>query len=287
MQPSRSDLADLSHFLVIAKHRSFRRAALELGVSASALSHALKGLEARLGVRLLNRTNRSVTPTAAGEELCAAICAPFEAIGSAVEALNRYCGGPARRWPSPATCRCRDRSKRRSRASSTCSAGSTSPFTAGVENQAAPLAEIALDEWDRILDINLRGTFICMRQEIAQMLRQGSGVVVNTSSGAGIRGVAGGSAYAASKHAIIGLTRSAALDYAKLNIRVNAVLPGNIATPMMDRFTGGDLQKAIELEPVGRLGRPEEIAEAVLWMSPDLGAFVTGASISVDGGWSL
>ncbi len=158
---------------------------------------------------------------------------------------------------------------------------------AGVENRAAPLAEIALDEWDRILDINLRGTFICMRHEIAQMLRQGSGVVVNTSSGAGIRGVAGGSAYAASKHAIIGLTKSAALDYAKLNIRVNAVLPGNIATPMMDRFTGGDLQKAIELEPVGRLGRPEEIAEAVLWMSSDLGAFVTGASISVDGGWSF
>ena len=97
MQPSRSDLADLSHFLVIAKHRSFRRAGLELGVSASALSHALKGLEARLGVRLLNRTNRSVTPTAAGEELCAAIGAPFEAIGSAVEALNRHRAGPAGR----------------------------------------------------------------------------------------------------------------------------------------------------------------------------------------------
>ena len=158
---------------------------------------------------------------------------------------------------------------------------------AGVENQPTPLAEIGLDEWDRILDINLRGTFICMRHEIAQMLRQGSGVVVNTASGAGIRGVAGGSAYAASKHAIIGLTRSAALDYAKLNIRVNAVLPGNIETPMMDRFTGGDIRKAIELEPVGRLGRPEEIAEAVLWMSSDLGAFVTGAAISVDGGWSL
>ncbi|MGI4951740.1 MAG: SDR family NAD(P)-dependent oxidoreductase [Janthinobacterium lividum] len=158
---------------------------------------------------------------------------------------------------------------------------------AGVENKAAPVADIELDEWDRILDINLRGTFVCMKHEIAQMLRQGSGVVVNTSSGAGIRGVAGGSAYAASKHAIIGLTKSAALDYAKSNIRVNAVLPGNIETPMMDRFTGGDIQKAIDLEPVGRLGKPEEIAEAVLWMSSDLGAFVTGAAISVDGGWSL
>ncbi|GJE19088.1 glucose 1-dehydrogenase [Methylobacterium marchantiae] len=158
---------------------------------------------------------------------------------------------------------------------------------AGVENKAAPLAEIGLDEWDRILDINLRGTFLCMKHEIAQMLRQGGGVVVNTSSGAGIRGVAGGASYAASKHAIIGLTKSAALDYATSNIRVNAVLPGNIETPMMDRFTGGDIQKAIDLEPVGRLGRPEEIAEAVLWMSSDLGAFVTGAAISVDGGWSL
>lgn len=158
---------------------------------------------------------------------------------------------------------------------------------AGVENKAAPVHEIALDEWDRILGINLRGTFVCMKHQIAQMLRQGGGVVVNTSSGAGIRGVAGGASYAASKHALIGLTKSAALDYAKAGIRVNAVLPGNIETPMMDRFTGGDIQKAIDLEPVGRLGKPEEIAEAVLWMCSDLGAFVTGASISVDGGWSL
>jgi NAD(P)-dependent dehydrogenase (short-subunit alcohol dehydrogenase family) len=158
---------------------------------------------------------------------------------------------------------------------------------AGVENKATPLHEIELEEWDRILSINLRGTFVCMKHEIAQMVRQGSGVVVNTSSGAGIRGVAGGASYAASKHAMIGMTKSAALDYAKQNIRVNCVLPGNIATPMMDRFTAGDIQKAIDLEPVGRLGKPEEIAEAVLWMCSDLGGFVTGASIVVDGGWSL
>ena len=144
---------------------------------------------------------------------------------------------------------------------------------AGVENKAAP--------------VNLRGTFVCMKHELAQMVRQGSGVIVNTSSGAGVRGVAGGASYAASKHAIIGLTKSAALDYAKQNIRVNAILPGNIETPMMDRFTNGDIQKAIDLEPVGRLGKPEEIADAVLWMSADLGGFVTGAAISVDGGWSL
>ena len=158
---------------------------------------------------------------------------------------------------------------------------------AGVENEAAPLHEIPLAAWDRILDVNLRGTFLCMKHEIAQMLRQGGGAVVNTSSGAGICGVAGGASYAASKHAIIGMTKSAALDYAKRNIRVNAVLPGNIATPMMDRFTGGDIQKAIDLEPVGRLGRPEEIAEAVLWMASDLGGFVTGSAVVVDGGWSL
>lgn len=158
---------------------------------------------------------------------------------------------------------------------------------AGVENKATPVHDIDLAEWDRILDINLRGTFVCMKHELAQMVRQGGGVIVNTSSGAGIRGVAGGASYAASKHAIIGLTKSAALDYAKQNIRVNAILPGNIETPMMDRFTNGDIQKAIDLEPVGRLGKPEEIADAVLWMSADLGAFVTGAAISVDGGWSL
>lgn len=158
---------------------------------------------------------------------------------------------------------------------------------AGVENRATPVHEIELDEWDRILGINLRGTFLCMKYELAQMVRQGGGVVVNTSSGAGIRGVAGGAAYAASKHAIIGLTRSAALDYARKNIRVNAILPGNIETPMMDRFTGGDVQKAIDLEPVGRLGKPEEIAEAVLWMCSDLGGFVTGAATVIDGGWSL
>ena len=158
---------------------------------------------------------------------------------------------------------------------------------AGVENKATPLHEIELQEWDRILNINLRGTFVCMKHEIAQMVRQGGGVVVNTSSGAGIRGVAGGAAYAASKHAMIGMTKSAALDYAKQNIRVNAILPGNIATSMMDRFTEGDIQKAIDLEPVGRLGKPEEIAEAVLWMCSDLGSFVTGSSVVVDGGWSL
>ncbi len=158
---------------------------------------------------------------------------------------------------------------------------------AGLENKGAPVAEIELEEWDRILDINLRGTFVSMKHELAQMGRQGGGVVVNTASGAGNRGIAGGAAYGDFKGAIIGLTKSAALNCVASNIRMNAVLPGNIETPMMDRFTAGDIRKAIDFEPVGRLGKPEEIADAVPWMSADLGALITGASISVDGGWSL
>ncbi|HMJ08172.1 MAG TPA: SDR family NAD(P)-dependent oxidoreductase, partial [Pyrinomonadaceae bacterium] len=125
---------------------------------------------------------------------------------------------------------------------------------AGVEQRNAAIADFGEDEWDRIHDINLRGVFLCMKYEIPLLLKQGSGAIVNTSSGAGVIGIKGGAAYAASKHGLIGLTKSAALDYAGSNIRINVVAPGYIATPMMDRFTGGTDEgwaKITAEEPIG------------------------------------
>ena len=126
-----------------------------------------------------------------------------------------------------------------------------------------------------------------MKHQIPLMLKGGGGVIVNTASGAGVKGIAGQAAYCATKFGIIGLTKAAALDYADKGIRVNAVSPGIIATPMMDRFSGGTeegQQRVIELEPVGRMGRPEEIAATVLWLCSDPAAFIVGSNIVVDGG---
>lgn len=158
---------------------------------------------------------------------------------------------------------------------------------AGVSGPQAPVAEYSEETWDRVIAINLKGVWLCMKYELQQMVRQGGGTIVNTSSVAGLKGSQGVSAYVASKHGIVGLTRAAALEYARANIRVNAVAPGTIHTAMIDRFAGGDervLQQFAESEPVGRLGTPEEVAEAVVWLCSDSSSFVTGAVLSVDGG---
>lgn len=162
---------------------------------------------------------------------------------------------------------------------------------AGIESRKpAPTAEYEVEEWDRIFDINLRGMFLCMKHEIPLILRQGGGAIVNTSSGAGVIGIKGSPAYTAAKHGVIGLTRSAALDYAAQNIRINAICPGYIDTPMMSRFTGGTPEgraKVISEEPVGRMGKPEEIAAAVVWLCSDGAAFVIGHAMVVDGGQTV
>lgn len=162
---------------------------------------------------------------------------------------------------------------------------------AGVEpKKLVATAEVDEDEWDRIMNIDLRGVFVCMKYEIPLMLKQGGGAIVNTSSGAGLVGIRGNPAYTAAKHGVIGLTRAAALDYAPQNIRVNAVCPGYIDTPMMARFTGGTAEgraKVISEEPIGRMGRPEEIASAVLWLCSDAASFTVGHALVADGGQTV
>ncbi len=158
---------------------------------------------------------------------------------------------------------------------------------AGVEQPLTAVADLTEEAWDRIVDVNLCGVFLCMRHEIPLMLEQGGGAIVNTSSGAGVKGIAGQAAYCAAKFGIVGLTKAAALDYAKAGIRVNAVCPGIIETPMMDRFSGGTPEgraRVVAQEPVGRMGRPEEIAAAVVWLCSDAAAFVVGHAMVIDGG---
>lgn len=160
---------------------------------------------------------------------------------------------------------------------------------AGIEGDQAPSADCTLENFQRVLDINLRGTWLCMKHEIRRMLDRGQGAIVNNSSVAGLVGFPNLPAYVASKHGVIGLTRTAALEYAQRGIRVNAVCPGVIRTEMIDRITGEDPQTEEEftaLEPVGRMGRPEEVAEAVVWLLSDASSFMTGHPLAIDGGFT-
>lgn len=159
---------------------------------------------------------------------------------------------------------------------------------AGTEGQSAPTADCTEENFDRVINVNLKGVWLCMKYQIPQMLKQKKGAIVNCSSVAGLIGFAGVPAYVASKHGVIGLTRTAALELAKANVRVNAVCPGIIQTPMIERFTHGEAQIQQQLvagEPVGRVGNPEEVANAVLWLCSDQASFVTGHPLAVDGGW--
>lgn len=161
---------------------------------------------------------------------------------------------------------------------------------AGIEGQLAPTAECTRENWDRVLAVNLTGTWLCMREQIGQMLRQDEpgGSIVNNSSVAGLIGFPGLPAYVASKHGIVGLTKTAALEHAEQGIRINAVCPGVIHTEMIDRLTKRDEdaeRQFVGYEPMGRMGRPEEVAEVALWLCSDAASFVTGHAMAVDGGF--
>lgn len=159
---------------------------------------------------------------------------------------------------------------------------------AGIENDLRPIADLDAAAFDRVIAVNVRGVYLCMKAEIPAMLRQGKGAIVNTASIAGLVGAPGLSAYAAAKHAVVGLTKSASAEYAGSGIRINAVCPGLIRTPMLDRLEasiGTDaLRMYVATTPIRRVASPEEVAAAVLWLCSDAASFVTGFPMAVDGG---
>ena len=160
---------------------------------------------------------------------------------------------------------------------------------AGIDSPAKPLHEHSLEHFDKLMAINVRGLFLCMKYELQQMTTQGSGVIINNSSTSGLFAFAGTSPYVASKHAVMGLTRAAALDYAKQGIRINAVNPGLTATELIDRFTNQDPaleEQLASIVPMGRMGQPEEIAAAVVFLCSDAASYMTGQSLVLDGGYT-
>lgn len=160
---------------------------------------------------------------------------------------------------------------------------------AGIAPRGAPIAELDEEVWHRTLAVNLTGVWLCLKHECAQMLKQGGGAIVNTSSIMGVASGPGLSAYSASKTGVVGLTRSVALDYAQANIRVNAVCPGGIGgTAITDRADNkADMDQLRMMTPMGRLGVPREIADAVVWLCSDQASFVTGQALTVDGGFTV
>ena len=158
---------------------------------------------------------------------------------------------------------------------------------AGIGEPLKRVAKTTEDNWDRVMATNLKGVYLCMKYEIPHMLKQKKGAIVNTSSIAGLKGLSGQAAYVASKHGVVGLTKSAALEYATSGIRINAVCPGVINTPLITHQLKDrpQMEKVyVDMEPMGRLGQPEEIAAAVLWLCSDEASFVTGYPFAVDGG---
>lgn len=159
---------------------------------------------------------------------------------------------------------------------------------AGIEGHWVPIVEQTEDEWDQTIDINLKGTWLCLKYEIRQMLQQGrGGVIVNNASISGFIGSYGSATYAASKHGVLGLTKAAALEVARNGIRVNAVCPAAVETPMADRLFGAPevRKKVLGFYPIARFGKPIEVAEAVLWMCSGAAGFMTGQSLVLDGGF--